>query len=156
MNINFLAKFLILLFLISCSSKTNSIIEQSGTGVVESINQTLNKSKEETLKALSESLTSHDIEISSTDSVSGTINTKSKKVTDSACFSHTPASCQVTFKAVVKEIQKETQELLAASEVNITYTENCPEINLTDIKCKDSNAEKLMLSIVDMVKTISK
>ncbi len=150
-------KLLVLLFLFSslfaCSSSKNSSLNSGRIEAIDVITQTLNMNKQETLKALNDSFRAHDLEIASIEQ--GKISTFPKNIVDTACHSSTPASCEVSFRAFIKQTQQETEELKAASEVKITYTEDCLELSLTNIKCRGSNAEKLMISIIDKVKTSS-
>ena len=152
-------KLLILLFfsssLFACTSSKSADLSLNTnlnrTEAIDVITQTLNMNKQETLKALNDSFSSHGLEIVNIEQ--GAISTLPRRIKDTACNSNTPTSCEVSFKASIKEIQKETEELKAASEIKLSYNEDCPDLNLTNVKCSGSSAEKLMLSIIDKIKT---
>lgn len=139
---------LLLLFLVSCSSKNPVVEPATRTEVIDSASQTLNLPIERALKALNDSFSSTGIEISSIDQ--GRITTFPKRIKETVLGAQT--FCDVVFKAKIEEVRKETEELIAASKVQISYTEDCLELNLTDVKYKNSKAENLMLLILDKIK----
>jgi len=150
--INFSITILALMvFLLSCSSSSEPALKvvRSKNPITE-ISQSVNVSHSNLLPAVLGVLKNIGIEANEIDSANGRIKTSTVAMQEMLCSSESiPLDCLTHYVFEIKPITA------IASSFSVKYFEECASYGFGNLECPESKAEKLMISIVDEIKSIS-
>lgn len=145
-----------LLFLGACISQKPAIdpdrkvTRKEDKLAIGEVTQTLNITYRELFPLIQEVFANRKIPIAKVDSNYGRLTTASLPMQDRVCSvnakSSMPLNCEVIINVSSQPYRQNTSKLI------ISYTEECDGLESKDLKCPDSKAEKLMLSIVSDIK----
>ena len=132
--------------------KSNAELKPNVRSPITQIRQTLNMTPQETLSATIDALRSREVGIVSADDTSGIIESDWVTMNDSVCSGHrgtnAPLSCRTRLSFKVESLP------VTASALNVRYQELCAFNEEIKLECADSSAEKLMISIIEELKTL--
>lgn len=98
-------------------------------------------------------LGARNIRIESSDLTSNSLYTKWEKISDSLCgtrsMNNAPLPCTIRLFATLQPKTK------TSTMMHLRYVENCLGQGQSPIECPESNAEKLLMTIVDDVRSLS-
>lgn len=137
-------------FLASCSildkgiDKDRIVTQKEEKLAIGEVTQTLNVSYAEVFPIIQKVFSDRKIPIKKADSSIGRIISAPVVVVDRK--SSIPLNCEVTLRISAKPYKEK------ASKITVSYKEQCDDLEMHDFKSAESNAEKLMFSIVEDIK----
>lgn len=151
MKIKILACTLTLIFLNSCSSSQEKIKNTFNEPVpISEIQERLPLSVEESIAKIGSVLDKHSLKVKDGYSDELKFSTNSIKITDQMCegqyLKKAPLPCEVKFHGILIP-ERENVTVL-----RLLYQESCLGHTHIETRCKDSNAEKLLFSILKQIK----